>query len=103
MKRLTVEFKILPSRVKLPHDETDDRNVYSLSNPDYVRDVAERVHRAVYRTDSPADPDDIRALLSSVSDYLHLTTCELGQEHCVRQLRDLWRYRRAVTRESADD
>ncbi len=54
-------------------------------------------------TNTDPDPGDLRTLLSAVSDYLHLTTYELGQEHCVRQLRDMWRYRRAVTKESDDD
>lgn len=87
-------------RIKLPHGEADSTKVYTMSNPDTVCEAAERVHEAVYRTGATPDPGDLRTLLSAVSDYLHLTTYELGQEHCVRQLRDMWRARRAMA--SAD-
>lgn len=85
----------MPYRITLPHGETDTTKQYSLSNPDHVAEAAERVHQSVYRTETAPEPADLRTLLSAVNDYLHLTTYALGQEHCVRQLRDIWRARRA--------
>lgn len=82
-------------RIRLPHTELNTLKTYTLSNPDAIREVARRVHEATYLTHTTPEPSDVRALLMVVSDYLHLTTYELGQEHCVRQLRDMWRARRA--------
>jgi len=78
-------------RITLPHGETDPRKQYSFSDPH-----SERVHEALdsLRYGSPTR-EDVLIALALASDYLHLTTYALGQEHCVRQLRDIWRALRA--------
>lgn len=91
-----------PVRIRLPHDETDERKRYSLTDPDGENaDAYGRVYSARYSKTEP-DPDDLSRVLSMAGDYLHLTTYELGQEHCVRQLRELWRARRAAAVEEEE-
>jgi hypothetical protein len=84
-------------RMTIPHDETDQRKQCSFSNPDSER-IEEAMDRCRYG--SPTR-EDILVVLGVASDYLHMTTYELGQEHCVGQLRAIWRARRA--REKAAD
>lgn len=78
-------------RIQLPHDEPDGRKRYSMTDPDTER-LHDAMHKCRYGSPSKAD---LGILTSAVADYIHLTTYELGQEHCVRNLRDIWRARRA--------
>ena len=81
-------------RMRLPHGETDHRKRYSFSDPDSER-LIEALDRCRYGTPTR---EDVLLVLGVASDYMHLTTYELGQEHCVRQLRSIWRARRARAR-----
>ena len=90
--------------MRLPHSETDERKRYTMADPDELDAAYSRVrsevfpfHRAASTPTVTVDRNDLARLLFAVDCYLHLTTYELGQEQCVRQLRDIWRARRAAT------
>lgn len=88
-----------PLRIRLPHAETDERKRYSMTDPDSAR-LRGAMRRCRY---GKPTREDLLAVLGAATDYLHLTTYELGQEHCVSQLRDVWRARRARRREARSD
>lgn len=77
--------------MRLPHDESNERKRYSFSDPDSER-IAEAMDRCRYGTPTR---EDMLVVLGVACDYVHLTTYALGQEHCVGQLRAIWRARRA--------
>lgn len=97
-------------RMNLPHGETDSRKTYSMPDPDALSDACSEAHHAVFPHTSelrgPPYPDvtltysQAVALLTLSEGYRVLTMHELGQEHCVEKLRDIWRARRA--RDSED-
>ena len=77
--------------LKLPHGETDLAKRYSMPNPynEEIRHALEQCRHGEPRR------VDMLLVLSLADAYIHLTTYELGQEHCVRQLREFWQARRA--------
>lgn len=80
--------------MRLPHDETDETKRYSMADPDALAELAHSAHVAVYSDKRPLTREESTALLSIAQSYMALTTYELGQEHCVGKLRDIWRARR---------
>lgn len=80
--------------IRLPLNAKDEKKRYSLADPDALAKLVNFARHAHYEG-SRLSGTEISALLTIAQSYLHLTTYELGQEHCVRQLRDLWRARRA--------
>ncbi len=88
-----------PIRLPLPHGETNPRKLYSYTNPDN-----DELHEALWqcRHGKPSGAQ-LRRVVSAAMDYMHLTTYPLGQEHCVSQLRDIWRARRARAKETTRD
>lgn len=87
--------------MRLPHDETDERKRYAMPDPDALAPAYGSLYDAAwYRGDRTTETvtvsrEELRRLLSLAGGYLDLTTYELGQEHCVEKLRDVWRARRA--------
>lgn len=80
--------------LRLPHDEADERNRYSMPDPDEHADALGEVYRHCYYGES-LDLEDLKRVLALAQGYLDLTTYTLGQECCVGKLRDIWRARRA--------
>ena len=86
----------------LPHGEADPRKRYIMPSPDARADAySSAYHAAWYGTQRDAetvtlDKETLRSLIALAGGYLDLTTYELGQEHCVGKLRDIWRARRAA-------
>lgn len=90
--------------LRLPHGETRPERRYSMPDPDGKLFAS---YEAACRRLNPGCalehlPDDVRLsrvelehVLRLAGAYLDLTTYELGQEHCVGKLRDIWRARRA--------
>lgn len=86
-------------RLLLPHGEEDERRTYVMPDPDEAG-TGEALRALWEAYDAPGDKvtvrrDDLVRVLGLAIGYLDLTTYELGQEHCVRKLRDIWRARRA--------
>lgn len=77
--------------LRLPHGETDENKRYSFPDPD---DEGNIDALWTMRYGEPTRAQVLRAL-SLAQAYMALTTYELGQEHCVGKLRDIWRARRA--------
>jgi hypothetical protein len=88
-------------RLLLPMGEEDSRKTYTMPDPDGLCDAYGRLYGVVFHRDAPVAPtvevsrSDLIKVLSLASGYETLTTYELGQEHCVEKLRDIWRSRRA--------
>lgn len=85
-----------PMYMRLPHGEADERKRYSMADPDACDEAYAAVRRWQFSEGEEPSREDFARVLAMADCYLHLTTYELGQEHCVRQLRDVWRARRAV-------
>jgi hypothetical protein len=88
----------------LPHGETEERKRYAMPDPDALGPSYGRLYDATWYRHPFGTPlpetievsrEDLRRLLSLANGYLTLTTYELGQEHCVSKLRDVWRARKA--------
>jgi hypothetical protein len=90
-------------RLKLPSGETDPGKRYSMPDPDALADAYSALYRARWYGERDATPEEVSQVLMLAQAYLHLTTYELGQECCVRKLRDIWRARRAEPEESDDE
>lgn len=82
-------------RMSLPHDETDERERYSMPDPDEHADAFSRVYRHRWYGEAEPSREDFERVIMLADGYLSLTTYELGQECCVEKLRDIWRARRA--------
>lgn len=100
--------------MRLPHDETDPQKLYSFPDPDVLIDsyiaLRDEVHPpfadsaefAVGRRERSDSGKRVVTythaayVLMLANAYLTLTTYELGQEHCIQKLRDIWRARRAT-------
>lgn len=100
--------------MRLPHDESDPQKLYSFPDPDVLVDsyiaLRDEVHPpfadsaefAVGRRERSDSGKRVVTythaayVLMLANAYLTLTTYELGQEHCLRKLRDIWRARRAT-------
>ncbi len=86
----------------LPHAEAHRERCYIMPSPDARADVYTTAYHAAWygtQSDEPAvtlDKETLRSLIALAGGYLDLTTYELGQEHCVGKLRDIWRARRAA-------
>jgi hypothetical protein len=68
-----------------------------MPDPDIGVSLYESAYRAYYYSGSNRElPHElVVALFTLAQGYLDLTTYELGQEHCVAKLRDIWRARKA--------
>ena len=83
----------------LPHDAPDRRGDYLMPDPEHGAEAYRSLYGAAF-DGSGSDGDvvvtrtELRRVLALASGYLTLTTYELGQEHCVGKLRDIWRARR---------
>lgn len=87
--------------MRLPHNEQDERRRYNMADPDALLELA----RSAREKTCPGlgiefDPgtitrEEMIALTTIAASYFALTTYELGQEHCVQMLRDMWRARKA--------
>lgn len=84
------------SRLRLPHDETDETKRYSLPDPDALAVAYDAAYRAHWYGERVVTPEEIGHVLALARGYLDLTTHSLGQEVCVGKLRDVWRARRAA-------
>jgi hypothetical protein len=82
--------------MRLPHNETDKTKRYTMTNPIAASDAYTAVYRWRYSGERQPTPEEFSRVLMLAGDYLHLTTYELGQECCVRKLRDIWRAVRAL-------
>lgn len=95
------ETKRVAGRLRLPHDETDESKRYTMPDPDALCHLLASARDKTYPYNfGQFDPsvitrEEMVALTSLAEGYLTLTTYELGQEHCVEKLRDIWRARRA--------
>ncbi len=85
----------------LPAPDAPPPERYVMPNPDALAEAYARAYHAVWwRKEAPAI-EDIKALLSLADGYRSLTTYPLGQECCVDKLRDIWRARRRIAKESS--
>lgn len=82
------------SVIRLPFGETDPAKRYSFPDPDSEK-LHDAAHAARYAPET-LTKGQAMWLAEIASAYFSLTTYELGQEHCVAKLRDIWRARRAV-------
>jgi hypothetical protein len=91
--------------IKLPRGETDTRKTYVFPDPDALGQLLWRTRYAYLYPVGIDEPrpstvdvarGDLEKLLAYAEAYIDLTTYELGQEHCVKKLRDIWRARRAL-------
>lgn len=80
--------------IKLPIGETDERKVYRMPDPDDLQDSIDAIYRWRYYSGPEPTTEQFTAAYIAAASYIALTTCFLGQEHCVRKLRDIWRARR---------
>jgi len=83
--------------MRLPHDETAECNWYTMPDPDVLEPLYRAArHRRYYPNTHLCYTDEqiTDALIALAGGYLDLTMYELGQECCVRKLRDIWRARR---------
>ena len=89
-------------RMPLPHDNQDPAERYSMADPDALQPLYESAYRAHFCDKRPLTDQEMAAVLTLAGDYLHLTMYALGQTHCVAQLRDVWRARRAAADRDED-
>lgn len=78
----------------LPRADSEGPDRYVMADPDACAEAFARFRAHVYGGEAAPSEDDIKRVLAMAGCYLHLTTYALGQEHCVGQLRDIWRERR---------
>lgn len=83
------------ANIRLPSRDAPPEKRYSMPNPEHRPEAWGNVHAWVYGEGPLPCREDLQQVLSMANGYRHLTMYELGQEHCVRQLRDVWRARRA--------
>lgn len=88
--------------LRLPHGETRPERRYSMPDPDGLAADYLAVREKLYPGGLEDLPKvvvlgrvELEHVLRLAGAYLDLTTYELGQEHCVGKLRDIWRARRA--------
>ena len=89
--------------LRLPHDETDESKRYTMPHPDALATnygaVRSKLYPCVRLEDLPETVTlgrvELEHVLRLAGGYLDLTTYQLGQEHCVEKLRDIWRARKA--------
>ncbi len=86
-------------RLKLPHGETDPRKTYSFPDTDALSEAYAEAYDRHFHQKKSLTNSQVRVLLSLAQGYLALTTYVLGQECCVKKLRDIWRARRARMKE----
>ena len=84
----------------LPHDESDRSKTYLMPDPEHEGSPYETLYAQAWSGFNAPDKVtvnrvDLHRVLALARGYLTLTTYELGQEHCVGKLRDIWRARRA--------
>ncbi|MHA1573443.1 MAG: hypothetical protein ACTSX8_05565 [Alphaproteobacteria bacterium] len=79
-------------RLLLPHGEKDPAKQYIFPDPLHEPFI-EAEQKARYNPQA-LTRTDLLALCSLAAAYRTLTSYELGQECCVKQLRDIWRARR---------
>lgn len=88
------------SRIKLPHDETDPIKIYSMPDPDALRERYATAREKTFPGFGEGGQtvlltyEEACGLIALAEGYLDLTTYILGQECCVSKLRDIWRARR---------
>lgn len=88
------------NRLSLPHGETDPNKRYQMPNPDgAAQEALAEVYAYRYYNARVPSERDMSAVLELAQGYLHLTAYELGQEHCVGNLRDIWGAKRATADE----
>jgi hypothetical protein len=68
-----------------------------MPDPDVLRDAYAVVYRHEYYGERAPTDSETAMVLTLAAGYLDLTMYELGQECCVKKLRDIWRARRART------
>jgi len=83
-----------PLLMRLPSPDAPRDLQYNMCDPDYMAERVRTIRTAHYSSGETLSREDVAVLLLLADDYLHLTTCACGQEHCVRKLRDIWRARR---------
>ena len=85
-----------PFRLRVPHDEPDERKVASWPNPDHqsVDEALERARAIVAASGNEADKLALLRVMELADAYLYLTTAR-NQSECARTLRSIWRARRA--------
>ena len=88
-------------RLLLPHGEQDPAKQYIFPDPLHGPFI-EAERKARYNPQALTSTE-LLALCSLASAYRSLTADELGQEHCVKKLRDIWRARRAQEKGSTDE
>lgn len=81
--------------VRLPHGEVDERKRYIMPDPDSMAPATRAVYGWIHYNEPMPSRTELQCVVSMAQTFVHLTTYELGQEHCVGQLRDIWRARRA--------
>ena len=88
--------------LRLPHGETRPEHRYSMPDPDGLAADYLAAREKLYPGGLEDLPKvvvlgrvELEHVLRLAGAYLDLTTYELGQEHCVGKLRDIWRARRA--------
>ena len=88
----------------LPHDEDRPSHNYQMPWPggDNAMILPVIDHQARW-TDAESltiKVTDLRRIIALAQGYMDLTTYELGQGVCVEKLKDLWRARRAIAKET---
>ncbi|MCC6649040.1 MAG: hypothetical protein IT374_26165 [Polyangiaceae bacterium] len=91
-KAVAITLGVTRSRVD---DYCDPEHEAGLRAADIAALPPAVVYRWRFHGERAPTPGEVARVLMLAGDYLHLTRYVLGQEHCVRQLRDLWRARRA--------
>jgi hypothetical protein len=86
------------SYLRLPHDVPEGPHRYGMPDPDACADAFVIAYRHRYCGERAPSPIEVGKLLQLADGYLTLTTYALGQECCVRKLRDIWRARRSQKR-----
>jgi hypothetical protein len=104
-QRLVVAKNVM---LRLPHSETAPEKLYSFPNPDTLIVAFRALNQEVYlfaddeqrsRNRVTVSYEHVAYVLMLAHAYLDLTMYELGQEHCVEKLRDIWRARRVAAKE----
>lgn len=81
--------------LRLPHGNTDPEKAYAFPDPDQRPEAIWSLHQWLFAGGPKPSRDALIHIERLADAYVSLTTYELGQECCVRKLRDIWRARRA--------
>jgi hypothetical protein len=91
---------VIRPRIKLPTPDAPPDKTYSMVDPDYLPEALREVYGWLYYSEREPSRQALAHVVAMAEDYMHLTTYELGQENCVKKLRDIWRARRAREQEA---